>query len=108
MDITLEPLYMYFSTFHWNTLVNGYSGFSPPSYFELRDKLEHFPDDTALADIRRRHVTHVVVHGGLYREGAYSELVRRLERCADLERVIVVPSSQGREMRLYRVRPAVS
>ncbi len=30
-DIYLEPVYMYFSTFHWHTLVNGYSGFSPPS-----------------------------------------------------------------------------
>ncbi len=107
VDITLEPLYMYFSTFHWNTLVNGYSGFSPPSYLELRDKLEHFPDDTSLAEIRRRHVSHIVVHGGLYRAGEYADLVGRIEECPDLERIIVV-DSQGREMRLYRVRPAAS
>ena len=31
-DIALEPIYMYFSTFRWHKLVNGYSGFSPPSY----------------------------------------------------------------------------
>ena len=105
VDLTIEPLYMYFSTFHWNTLVNGYSGFSPPSYLELRDRIEHFPDQTALAEIRRRHVTHIIVHGGLYRQGEYAELLARIERCPDLERIIVV-ESQGREMRLYRVLPA--
>ena len=105
VDITIEPLYMYFSTFHWNTLVNGYSGFSPPSYSELRQKIEHFPDETALAEIRRRHVTHIVLHGGLYREGEYAELLKRIEQCAELERIFFV-ESQGREMRLYRVRPA--
>jgi hypothetical protein len=99
---------MYFSTFHWNTLVNGYSGFSPPSYLELRDKLEHFPDATALAEIRRRRVTHIVLHGGLFREGDYAALVARMDECRDLERIITVESLQGREMRLYRVRPAAS
>jgi hypothetical protein len=105
VDITIEPLYMYFSTFHWNTLVNGYSGFSPPSYLDLRDKLTNFPDRTALDEIRRRHVTHVVVHGGLYREGEYLQLLKRIEQCSDLEPVTFV-ESHGKELRLYRVRPA--
>ena len=65
-DIAIEPLYMYFSTFHWSTLVNGYSGFSPPSYERLHNSLEHFPDSTALAELRRRDVTHIVIHGALY------------------------------------------
>jgi hypothetical protein len=106
VDITLEPLYMYFSTFHWNTLVNGYSGFSPPSYVELRDRLARFPDAAALAEIRRRRVTHIVLHGGLYREGEYAALVARIDECRDLERIITVAPPQGKEMRLYRVRPA--
>jgi hypothetical protein len=104
VDITIEPLYMYFSTFHWNTLVNGYSGFSPLSYIDLRDKLANFPDQTSLDEIRRRHVTHIVVHGGLYRRGEYEDLLKRIEHCTDLEPMMTV-ESQGREMRLYRVRP---
>jgi len=27
-----DPEYLYYSTFHWQYLVNGYSGFFPPSY----------------------------------------------------------------------------
>ncbi len=34
-DVAREPIYMYFSTFHWHPLVNGYSGFSPQSYPDL-------------------------------------------------------------------------
>ena len=31
--------YIYFSTFHWARLVNGYSGYTPDSYLKLRDSL---------------------------------------------------------------------
>ena len=34
-DVAREPTYMYFSTFHWHRLVNGYSGFSPQWYPDL-------------------------------------------------------------------------
>ncbi len=59
-DISIEPTYMYFSTFHWNALVNGYSGFSPPSYIELHDSLERFPDEPAIAAAQtaRGHARH--------------------------------------------------
>src|SRR4051812_31895417 len=30
-----DPEYLYYSTFHWQWLVNGYSGFFPPSYRKL-------------------------------------------------------------------------
>ena len=35
--------YIYFSTFHWPRMVNGYSGYTPSSYAELRDYLEPTP-----------------------------------------------------------------
>ena len=79
-DIAIEPLYMYFSTFHWSTLVNGYSGFTPPSYERLHYSLEHFPDSAALAELRRRDVTHIVIHGALYgRRSDYDAMVASLD-----------------------------
>ena len=42
-DVALEPFYMYFSTFRWDKLVNGYSGFSPPSYMRLLESDAHLP-----------------------------------------------------------------
>ena len=68
-DISIEPIFMYFSTFHWNKMVNGYSGFSPPSYQILHDVLETFPDEVSLATLRKRGTTHVIVHGAFMREG---------------------------------------
>jgi hypothetical protein len=107
-DISLEPLYMYFSTFHWSRLVNGYSGFSPPSYERLWEHLRHFPDDVSIAELRRRGTTHIVVHGALFgRPVEYDELVLRLDSCVELEHVADV-RWHGRSTRLYRLLPPPS
>jgi hypothetical protein len=101
-DIAFEPIYMYFSTFHWKPLVNGYSGFSPPSYQHLLRLIETFPDDKSLSLLRQRGVTHVIVHGLLYDPKDYEAVVARLDRCEQLEKVTAV-KWQRRETRLYRV-----
>jgi hypothetical protein len=104
-DIAIEPLYMYFSTFHWSTLVNGYSGFSPPSYERLHSSLEHFPDSTALAELRRRDVTHILIHGALYgRRSDYDAMVASLDGSPEIERVAAV-EWQRRPTLLYRLLP---
>jgi hypothetical protein len=104
-DIAIEPLYMYFSTFHWSTLVNGYSGFSPPSYERLHNSLEHFPDTTALAELRRRGVTHIVIHGALYnRRHEYDAMIASLDGSPELERVAAV-EWQRHPTILYRLLP---
>jgi hypothetical protein len=57
--------YMLASTRFWKPLLNGYSGFSPPSFFRHLDALEGFPDRTSLDYLRSVGVTHVVVDGSL-------------------------------------------
>ncbi len=42
-----DPTYMYYSTFHWQNLVNGYGGFFPPWYAPLMDTMKRFPDGAA-------------------------------------------------------------
>jgi hypothetical protein len=102
-DIYLEPVYMYFSTFHWHRLVNGYSGFSPPSYAKLLDLIATFPDPASLSELRRRHVNFVVVHGALYEDPReYERTVRDMDRTAAFELVGVYPW-QGADTRLYRM-----
>jgi len=107
-DISLEPTYMYYSTFRWYSLANGYSGFKPPSYDVLVDEMKRFPDAASIEEVRRRGVTHVVVHEAYFRPGEhadYTTLVSRLERCDDLEPVTTV-RWHNRDSRLYRLRPA--
>ena len=50
------------STKHWRPIVNGYSGFQPPSFFRHADVLQAFPSDAAIGLLRSLAVTHVFVH----------------------------------------------
>jgi hypothetical protein len=101
-DIAFEPTYMYFSTRTWQTLANGYSGFTPPSYRDFVDLMATFPDPASLAAIRQRSVDYVIVHGYFFREGEYVSLLERLDTCSELERIGSVVWG-GRESRVYRV-----
>jgi hypothetical protein len=54
--------YMLNATVHRHPIVNGYSGFMPPSYRHLQASVASFPDADALATLHALGVTHVVVH----------------------------------------------
>ncbi len=103
-DVSLEPFYMYFSTFHWHQLLNGYSGFMPPWYPKLAEAMKHFPDERTMAQLRDHGVGFIIVHGAFYPPEAYAGLVERLDRSPD----VVLEGRfrwEGRQTRLYRLRP---
>ena len=52
----LDPRFEYMSTFHWMPLLNGYSGFYPPSYLRRLVRLARFPDEASVASLRRENV----------------------------------------------------
>ncbi len=54
--------YMLNSTKHWQPIVNGYSGFQPPSFYRHAEVLQTFPSEAAMDMIRTLAVTHVFVH----------------------------------------------
>ena len=54
--------YMLNATVHRHPIVNGYSGFMPPSYGPMQQATSAFPDAAALAVLHGLGVTHVVVH----------------------------------------------
>jgi hypothetical protein len=60
-----DPRLSYMSTFHWKPLVNGYSGFMPPSYANRLLATRKFPSDESLTWLRNDRVRYLVVH--LYR-----------------------------------------
>jgi hypothetical protein len=60
--------YMYYSTYHWKSLVNGYSGCFPPEYDRLyQTEMGDFPSPASLAAIKRLGVRYVIFHYGEYR-----------------------------------------
>jgi hypothetical protein len=54
--------YMLNSTANWRPIVNGYSGFQPPSFYQHAQVLQGFPDEASLALLRSLGITHVFVH----------------------------------------------
>lgn len=79
-----DPTYLYYSTFHWQNLVNGYSGFFPPSYRELEADVIPLPAESALAAIRARAARYLVIHGERLRGNRYDRLVADLSGRSDL------------------------
>jgi hypothetical protein len=57
-----ESRYMYYSTLHWKPLANGYSGYTPDSYEELRGTIPVLPDGPGFHLLRRQGISHLVVH----------------------------------------------
>ncbi len=58
--------YMYYSTYHWQPIVNGHSGFLPEDYFDLVRLMETFPASPTLDVLRGLGVDLVIVHGAAY------------------------------------------
>jgi hypothetical protein len=100
----IDPMYLYYSTFHWQRLVNGFSGFIPVWYPRLVVAAREFPSDESIAVFRKAGAEFLVVHEEFYAE-RYRGVVDQLDQRRDLELVTARPSHEG-EKRLYRLRPA--
>jgi hypothetical protein len=65
-DVTMlvrESAYMFHSTFHWRPLLNGYSGYYPPSYDPVIALADALPDAHALEIlVRATGLRYVIVH----------------------------------------------
>jgi hypothetical protein len=87
--------YEYLSTFHWRTMVNGYTSFTPPGYLRLMEMMFTFPDARSLGALRTRGVTHIIVHTALYPQGEGDALAARLSVSPDLSFVGLFPDGLG-------------
>ncbi|MEO7273313.1 MAG: glycosyltransferase family 39 protein [Vicinamibacterales bacterium] len=73
-----EPAYTYLSTFHWQPIVNGYSGFYPQSYLSRLADTAQFPDERSLRRLQRDGVRYLVVHLGEFPAARREEVLRIL------------------------------
>jgi hypothetical protein len=60
----LNAPYMLNSTRHWRPMLNGYSGFRPPSYEKSYEAARGFPNEESLIALHALGVTHMIVHTG--------------------------------------------
>jgi len=76
---------LYYSTYHWKKLVNGYSGYFPPLYYELKRRWVNEPLEQNIKDLKRLGVKYIVLHSPLYEE---DELKSIMSEISNLERQI--------------------
>jgi hypothetical protein len=97
-----EAEHAYMSTFHWFPLLNGYSGFYPPSYLQRLGRLRGFPNDTSLRELRQTGVRYVVVHKAAYQGEILERIVGKL-RSEDMVELGAFYDGSGYAI-LYRIR----
>jgi hypothetical protein len=68
-------VYALWSINHWRPIVNGYSGYYPPSYLQTLGDLRTFPDDISIARLERLKVRYIVVHRAFYERETYDRLI---------------------------------
>ncbi len=99
-----ESRFSYNSTFTWFPMVNGYSGFWPPSYITLIASAEGFPSDDAVRALEARGVEYLVVHEKFYGTERYEDVTRALAARDDV--VTFGPFAEDTsEVRAYRLKP---
>jgi hypothetical protein len=101
LGITHEPFYMFASTLHWQSLVNGYSGFYPSSYIRFLEITETFPSKEVVEYLRKASVRYVLLHSE-FDPGGYVDARIALSGRSDIE--LVREERQGpNELALYRI-----
>jgi hypothetical protein len=100
---SLDWLYMYLGRVHFQKMLNGYSGFAPPSYYEMRDVMKTFPDDRSIAFLRGRGVNYVVVRMGLFDEQDGAALLREIQTRRELSPEVMWQSGPNGGEALFRL-----
>jgi hypothetical protein len=77
LGATEDARYMYYSTLHWQPLLNGYSGHHPDSFLRLLHGIRSFPAPDAIAYLGPRGVRYVILHSHPH-EQRYVSAVQQL------------------------------
>jgi hypothetical protein len=72
---------MYYSIAHWRPIANGFSGYEPPTYRELKRRVENELFEASTFDyLTELGITHVAVHPRLFPMPAERRRLLRWER----------------------------
>lgn len=98
-----DGLYMAGSTWHWQPIVNGYSGFFPKTFIELAENTAAFPDERSIAYLKQRGVDLIVVHGSLMEPAAFGETTAALLARPDIDALAKFEEQGGADL-VFRLR----
>ena len=81
----------FWSVFHWNQVVNGYSGIAPPVYYIFRDEMKSFPSPRSIALLQGIGVRNVVYHSDPTVDPQSDPFLRAAKNSAVLTQVVGGP-----------------
>jgi hypothetical protein len=98
-SVSLNGPYVLANTRYFMPLLNGYSSFHPESFMARARTLNSFPSETALAELRVTHVTHVMVHSGSFARRYGQRAFAAIDTIPELQ---LIADEDG--IRLYRLK----
>jgi len=69
---------VYYSTYHWKSLVNGFSGYSSPLYDELTKRWQNNPIEWNIEDLKDLSIRYLLVHLAEDKKGNVQMVLQRL------------------------------
>ena len=91
--------YVLNNTRYFQPLINGYSGFEPPTYASRARQLETFPSGEALKALQALGVTHVTVHVAAFAQRSGAAALDAVGQRPELQ---LIEDEGG--IRLYQLR----
>jgi hypothetical protein len=91
--------YMFWSSWHWQPMVNGYSDYIPQDVLDLAVPVNGFPDPASMAILRARDVRYVVIDWRTYNEAAQAVMHNRLPPYREFVR----PLLEADDVSLYEI-----
>lgn len=80
---------MFWSTYHWQPLVNGYSDLIPADFHEIARPINGFPDEASFRIMKERNVRYVLWHVDYYQGRPLQVILERLARYEDNLRPVI-------------------
>ena len=102
---SFDWLYMYQSLPHFQKMLNGYSGYAPASFYQMRELMSGFPDDRSIAFLRRRRVDYVVIRTGLHEMTDATTLLERVQQREELSLEVMWAAGPAGGEALFTVIP---
>lgn len=98
-DFPRHAEYMFYSTAHWQPLVNGYSDHIPAEFRSLAGPINTFPSEHAFSLLKGLRARYVVFHLNYYDRRSREKLMAGIERFGDSLR----PLHQEGDVWLYEI-----
>ena len=91
-----ETTSQYLSIYHWQPLVNGYSGYAPPSYIHLLEVMRRFPSNESIRLLKDQGVELILIHELYLDPSEFESLVAACNNSSSFASVAILLGARGR------------